>query len=259
MSLIVVAGLLLSTSRRLREVDGINKAALKRINLSLSLISLVPISRCLLSFETSTTLSTSPQDAGNIISKVAFYLFQLLPELAVCFITATTDYKTLCDTGRWGDYPRARVEKGLPPKPAWAIALGSFFTPCTWPRLLANWVLRMRSQRAIRREYGHKSEFSSHQDREKLLPGGSSIGWRSFVDLEELEDERPRIPGGDTEKESTRTVWSFSSSSPSGRGGSETSSNFTISSRSSLIEDVNLWTPRLPTAFTFDVDNRQSR
>jgi hypothetical protein len=258
LSALFVAAGLLSTIRQVKEMDGINKAALQRMKLSLLLILVVPITRCLLSFETSTTLSSSPADASNIISKVAFYLFQLLPELIVCLITATTDYRTLCDTGRWGDYPRARVENGLPAKPAWLAVAAHFFG--RRPRLLEIFVLRMRHRRMASQarrlhEYGYNPESSSYDDGEKLLPNGSSFGWKSSTDLQVL-DETHHPSKEDAEKQSIRTAWSFPSSNYSGSAGSQASSQATMGSKSSLIADVNLWTPRLLTAFSFDADGR---
>jgi hypothetical protein len=259
---LVVAAALLSTIRRVKEMEGINKAALQRMKLSLLLILVIPITRCLLSFETSTTLSSSPSDASNIISKVTFYLFQLLPELIVCLITAITDYRTLCDTGSWGDYPRARVEKGLPAKPAWLGIAGYFFTPWRWPRLLRNFILRMQRRRMERatqarrlHEYGYKPESSSYDDAEKLLSTGTSFGWKSSTDLPDPNETQHALKA-DAEKQSIRTAWSFPSSNGSGSAGSQTSSRATIGSKSSLIADVNLWTPRLLTAFSFDADGR---
>ena len=251
-------------------MEGINKAALQRMKLSLLLILVIPITRCILSFETSTTLSSSPLDASNIISKVTFYLFQLLPELVVCLITAKTDYRTLCDTGTWGDYPRARVEKGLPAKPAWLTIVGSFFAPWRWPSLLGNFIFRMQRRRMERtsqarrlHEYGYKPESSSYDDGEKLLPDGSSFEWKSSTNLQwnsptNLQDlDETHFPSkGDTEKQSIRTAWSFSSSNRSSSASSQASSQATIGSKSSLIADINLWMPRLPTAFSFDADDR---
>jgi hypothetical protein len=243
-------------------MEGINKAALQRMKLSLTLILFIPVTRCLLAFETSNTLTTSPLDASNIISKIAFYCFQLLPELVVCLITATTDYKTLCDTGKWGDWPRSRIEKGLPSTPTWLKNFGLCLAPWRWPRLLVNFILQWQRRRMDRasqarrlKEYGYQPGSSSYEHGEKLLPNGSSFGWDSSTSLRDLEGVRHSLKD-DAEKQSIKTAWSSPSSNRSGFTGSQASSQATMGSKSSLISDVNLWTPRLLTAFSFDADGR---
>lgn len=248
---LLIASALLSKIHSIRDVEGINKAALKRMKTTIIILLFVPLSRCFLSFETSTTLSASPADAefGTIMFKVTFYVLQILPELAACLITAVTDYKALCDTGLWGDWPRWRVECGLPTQPRSITILLYLFMPWNWPRLLTAHKedQKQTTQEKRLHEYGFKCNPLSYDDGEKLLPNTSSVGWQSSINLSDL-GRGPHIPTAvpDVEKQSIMTEVSFSSSNKSSSWGSKTSSVDNVGSKSSLVVDVNLWRPRFP-------------
>jgi len=266
MCVFVVASLL-TTLHQLKELDGISKPALQRMKITLIIILFIPLSRCTLSFQTATTSTSSATDPGTITDKVFFYFLQLLPEVTACLITAFTDYKTLCDVGKWGDYPRRRMEEGKPEYPGWFTIFARLFTPWQWQRLLVQYIVTRQAKRAQEnpldhrlQEYGLKSV--PYEDRRTLLITPNSSGWQSSVELTNLgkSDGWSEI---DAEKPRHILEWPVSSNNPSGSSSSQASTIGTMTSKvshssqkSSLISDVKLWTPRLPAAFSFDADGR---
>lgn len=248
---VFIAATLLSKLHSIKGMDGINKVALRRMRSTLIIILFIPLGRCFLSFDTATTLSASPVDSDprSIISKITFYAFQLLPELTACLITAPTDYKALCDTGMWMDWPRWRVESGLPAKHPCIAILQCIVTPWKWYRLVASRMCDKNKQQASQEnrlhEYGFNNDPLSYEDGEKLLPHKSSIGWQSSLNLSSAgKSQRSSL---DVERQSIQTEMTFASSDHSSSSGSQVSSG---DSKSSLVADVNLWTPRFPTVFS---------
>lgn len=217
---------------RLQDVQGVNRAALQRMKITLAAVSLVPLSHCFLSFDTATTLATSPVDPSTIASKLVFYLLQLSPELFACLLTAITNYRVLCDTGMWGDWPRSRVERGLPANLRVFAIIAYYLTPRRESHLLAACIRRIRRIRRNRRDQYVVGSLP-HEDTQKLLPNTPSMTWQSTTHLSNL---------GDAEKQSVWTEWSFSSADQSVSRDSQTSSS---QSHESLITDVGLWRPRL--------------
>ena len=258
-----LASATLSMIHYLKDVEGINQQALKRFKVTMILVLFIPLSRCFLSFETATTLSASPADLkpAAIISKVAFYLLQITPELAACLITAFTDYKALCDTGVWGDWPRWRVEDGKPTKPKFFTILQCIFTPWKWRRLLSSQMSdrgRQRNQEARLHEYDFKPDPLSYDEGgEKLLHNSSSsFGWQSSENLSTLDwNQRLGIRPADLETQSIQTEVSFPLSDASSWG-SKASSTGSVRSDSSLVTDVSLWKPQIPDAFSLDAESR---
>jgi hypothetical protein len=233
---------------RFKSVENINQTAIRRSKLTLSILLVIPLFRATVSFRTATTLSSSPPSA--IPAKVAFYLFQLLPEMAACLITACTDYRTLCDTGIWGDHPRRRVEAGKPATPKAITILALIFRPWKWTAFIpARTFQREMKQKSL----PHPSGLFLDDDREKLLPiNSSSVGWQSSLVLSTTATVTSSQ--ADEEKRS-------GASSTYSRGWSSFGSNTTITesknrdqigaSQGTLITDVKLWRPHLPPAFSY--------
>lgn len=236
---------------RFKKVENINQTAIRRIKLTLSILLVIPLFRAAVSFRTGTTLASSPQSA--IPAKVAFYLLQLLPEMAACLITTCTDYRTLCDTGIWGDHPRHRVENGQPAIPTTLTILGQIFRPWKWAAIILAWKLRREKKQKLP---PRPSGLFLDDDREKLLPSNSSsVGWQSSMALS--------TTGGvissqiDEEKQSLRS----DPSSTYSKEWSSFGSNTTITESKSaeqigadphtFIIDVKLWRPRLLPAFSY--------
>lgn len=185
---------------------------------------------------TATTLSTSPPSA--LPAKVAFYIFQALPELVACAIVVFTDYRSLCDTGSWGDYPRRRIENGLPPRPGWFNVLHLIFAPWRWPRFLGSWIIRRREKKE--QAQSEPSGLFIDDTREKSFRTLSYSRRQSLADLSILSPSHM-----DAEKQSIRMSIYSRGWSTFGGGLSDTSTDKSESLPPPLITDVNLWRPRM--------------
>jgi hypothetical protein len=251
LSLMATCGLF-SMLYRFQKVENINHTAIRRIKLTLSILLVIPLFRAAVSFRTATSRVSSPPSA--IPAKVAFYLLQLLPEMVACLITVNTDYRTLCDTGVWGDQPRHRVENGQPAIPPTIVILGQIVRPWRWSSLILAWKLQREKKQNLPPT---PPGLFLDDDREKLpLPSNSSsTDWQSTIVLS---------PAGsvfssqtDEEKQSIRSE----PTSTYSKGWSSFGSNTTVTeskngeqigagSHNTLITDVKLWRPRLPPAFS---------
>lgn len=214
---------------------------------SLKVLMIIPVFRASVSMRTATTLSTSPPSA--LPAKVSFYLFQILPELVVCAIVVFTDYRNLCDTGSWGDYPRRRTENGLPPRPGWFSILHLIFAPWQWPRVLGSWIIRKREKKE--QIQSEPTGLFIDDTREK------SFRTLSYSRRQSLADSSTLSPAQmDAEKQSIRSkpMSIYSRGWSTFGGGSLDTSTDRIESKmplpSPLITDVNLWRPRLPQGFS---------
>lgn len=242
-TLIVIASLLAMVYRVKGEVEHLNPTAVQRIKLTLTILLFVPLFRSTVSFRTSTSTTSSPPSA--LPAKIAFYLFQLLPELLSCLITACTDYRGLCDTGKWGDHPRWRAEHGMSEMPRWFVTLGHIFCPWKWPGLI-----RARSQREEQNAtiQSSASTLYSNGDCEKVLPNLSIDKWQSSIETSTVFSSQL------DEKESIRSqplstssrTWSAFDSSKSIISDSMPAGTKLPATPSPLITDVKLWRPRLP-------------
>lgn len=237
---------LLSMVHRLHDLEGINKLALRRIKLTLVAIFFIPLTRSFQSVTTSTTLSTSPLDSDTIIFKTVFYTCQLLPELIACFITSITDYRTLCDTGPWGDWTRRRVENGQPNTLSKSKILAHYFTLWRAPRLLKAYIRKIRGTHQDDQDI-HMQGPLIREHSQKPSRNISRVNPEPAIILSKLDDSRSLIAALDTDKESIWTESSGFSSKQKIHPGSQASAQ---SSHSSLVEDINLWRPRFPRAFS---------
>ncbi|KAG8825985.1 hypothetical protein FRC19_010064 [Serendipita sp. 401] len=246
-----IAGGVLSWMHRLKYVDNINPIVKHRLVISTTIILLVPLYRAATSFRMVSTDALSPP--SSIPPKIAFYLCQLLPELICCTISYMTDFRNMADTGTWGDSPRKRIEQGLAETPRFITYLKYFFMPWKLPKLLCKGVKSVWRKWKTRRGRLDETLDSMTEDREKLLPNASSIGWESSLELQSI-GTGPTTPqlGRDLEKASVVSSYPMTLKTQNLISSSSTVRSY--SSRSipaqPLVHDIHLWKPRLPSSFS---------
>lgn len=237
---------LLSMVHKQKDIESINIVALKRQRMALSFLVIVPIFRAATSFQTIPSLTAS---SSRVPTKLFFYLCQLLPELIACSITILTDYRNLVDTGIHGDWPRSRIERGLPVIPPFLYAIGLMFMPWKW-RLWS-----CISARKQMREARIERERAMVEERERLLPIRSSAGWASSIELSTLGGTPSSSSTMQVSNQEKTSAWPATPSRSSLKTSSSSSSYKTSASStthvSKLVTEVNLWRPSLPSAFSF--------
>jgi len=104
--------IVLGSIRAEREVTSLKIELARTFRQQAMMIFLVFVYRCIVSFASANDLTHPTNDPLATISKVFFYLIQLPLELAICLDHASTDYRTVVDTGATGDLPRKARENG---------------------------------------------------------------------------------------------------------------------------------------------------
>jgi hypothetical protein len=200
LALLLAVGLLASIYQ-IKAVEGINVRMVNRVKMTIGIIAIVPLFRACDGFRTATTLSTAP--SASIPGKVAFYLFQLIPELVACLICVRTDWRGELDTGGWGDSPRQRIEAGKKPQTRFGAIFKVFLSPWRWPVLFVrgmltlNRIIRARIKRRNQQDEENSNEYryneyeklTAREVREKLPSTPTASGWQSTNDLASTNSE----------------------------------------------------------------------
>ena len=223
--------IVLASIRAEREVASLKTELARTFRRQATMIFLVFIYRCVVSFASTNDLTRPTNDPLAIISKVFFYLTQLPLELAICWNHASTDYRTVVDAGACGDLPRKARENGKKAR--------------KWPTIslkdtIVSRVLRFRGQRT-------PSVSDSASDIIPLTHTKTAMKSHTST-LVSIYD-------GDIEKQSMLSIPSTSlRSSTFGSSPTFAQSNYfndkmekdqrLLAPSPPLIDDVRVWTPR---------------
>ena len=222
---------MLASIRAEREVASLKVELARTFRRQATMIFLVFSYRCVVSFASTNDLTRPTNDPLATISKAFFYLIQLPLELAICWNHASTDYRTVVDSGARGDLPRKARENGKKARGWPTISLKS---------AVVSRLLPFRGQPKM-------SVSNSASGIIPLTRAETAMRSHAFTVVS--------IYDGDIEKQSTLSIPLTSSRSSTFGSTSICAKSTTLNEKMekdqlslapspSLIDDVGVWTPR---------------
>ncbi|PVF96728.1 hypothetical protein CPB86DRAFT_786656 [Serendipita vermifera] len=246
------------TFHRFREVEGINLAALQRLKLTICLLTFVPLFRSTVSFRTVTL--DNPNPISSIGPKVAFYCFQLLPELSAMVITTHTDYRNMCDTDTWGDLSRDRRENRHHKSKFWVV-MAYIFLPWKLPVHLIKCALKKRRKANDQEKSDEDKASTKSSTSGTLIESDHEKGVMSFrKSLSRMPSFVIPISRPVTPTDDAQSVWSGNLTLA--KSATWTTTNHSLYAQtlgksetcapSPIVSDVNFWRPRLPPSLSYN-------